>query len=107
MPDSKNNKKVLPLKPNQIFVRITTAKGIIKTLIGKVIVTKNPCYHCGDIRVLQAVDISQEFPYANKLVDVILFSTEGKIPVATTISGSDYDGDKYFICWDQNLIPKK
>ena len=23
------------------------------------------------------------------------------------MSGSDYDGDKYFVCWDQNLIPKK
>ena len=36
---------------------------------------------------------------------MIIFSTEGKIPVATTISGSDYDGDQYFVCWDQNLIP--
>jgi len=27
--------------------------------------------------------------------------------VCTTISGSDYDGDQYFVCWDQNLIPRK
>jgi hypothetical protein len=43
----------------------------------------------------------------NNLVNVIIFSTEGNKPLGSTISGSDYDGDEYFVCWDQNLIPKK
>lgn len=94
------------MKENQIFLRVTTNKGEIKTIVGKVIVTKNPCYFCGDIRVLEAVDISNDFPFANKLVDVIIFSTEGDTPICTKIAGSDYDGDQYFVCWDKFLIPK-
>lgn len=46
-------------------------------------------------------------PFADKLVDVIIFSTEGDIPTCTKMSGSDYDGDHYFVCWDKRLIPKK
>ena len=86
---------------------MTTGKGIVQTIIGTVIVTKNPCYYCGDIRILEAVDISHEFPFSDKLADVILFSTKGDLPLGTTIAGSDYDGDQYFVCWDQNLIPKR
>lgn len=50
----------MPLKENQIFLRVTKNEEVI-TIIGKVIVAKNPCYYCGDIRILEAVDISKEF----------------------------------------------
>lgn len=51
------NEKKIYLKENQIFLRVTTYKNEVKTIIGRVMVTKNPCYYCGDIRILEAVDI--------------------------------------------------
>jgi hypothetical protein len=40
------------LEKRQIFLRVTTSPGVVQTIIGKVIVTKNPCYYPGDIRIL-------------------------------------------------------
>ncbi|CAM5998907.1 unnamed protein product [Sphagnum balticum] len=31
---------------------------------------------------------------------------KGDVPVTAQISGSDLDGDNFFICWDPTLIPK-
>ncbi len=31
---------------------------------------------------------------------------KGKYPLTSQISGSDLDGDNFFICWDDRLIPK-
>lgn len=30
---------------------------------------------------------------------------KGKYPLTSQISGSDLDGDNFFICWDDRLIP--
>ncbi len=30
---------------------------------------------------------------------------KGKIPLTAQISGSDLDGDNFFVCWDERLIP--
>ena len=32
---------------------------------------------------------------------------DGRFPLTAQISGSDLDGDNFFICWDDRLIPKK
>jgi hypothetical protein len=31
---------------------------------------------------------------------------KGKYPLTSQISGSDLDGDNFFVCWDDRLIPK-
>lgn len=31
---------------------------------------------------------------------------KGKFPLTAQISGSDLDGDNFFVCWDDRLIPK-
>ena len=31
---------------------------------------------------------------------------KGDVPLTAQISGSDLDGDNFWICWDENLIPK-
>ncbi|MCL7025086.1 hypothetical protein MKW94_007557 [Papaver nudicaule] len=72
-------------------------------VVGKVVVAKNPCLHPGDMRVLQAVDV----PALHHMVDCVVFPQKGKRPHPNECSGSDLDGDVYFVCWDQELIPPR
>ncbi|KAF3432098.1 hypothetical protein FNV43_RR26837 [Rhamnella rubrinervis] len=70
---------------------------------GKVIVCKNPCLHPGDVRVLRAVDVTA----LHHMVDCVVFPQKGKRPHTNECSGSDLDGDLYFVCWDSDLIPSQ
>ena len=70
-------------------------------LQGKVIVAKNPCLHPGDIRVLHVVDV----PTLHHMMDCLVFPQKEEKPHPNECSGSDLDGDLYFISWDELLIP--
>ncbi|EXB53890.1 RNA-dependent RNA polymerase 1 [Morus notabilis] len=70
---------------------------------GKTVVAKNPCLHPGDVRVLKAMDV----PELHHMVDCVVFPQKGKMPHTDECSGSDLDGDTYFVCWDQELIPRR
>lgn len=70
---------------------------------GRVFVAKNPCLHPGDVRVLRAVDV----PALHHMVDCVVFPQKGMRPHPNECSGSDLDGDIYFVCWDSDLIPPR
>ncbi|KAL3502016.1 hypothetical protein ACH5RR_036465 [Cinchona calisaya] len=72
-------------------------------LEGRVVVAKNPCLHPGDIRVLKAVNL----PALHHMVDCVVFPQKGVRPHPNECSGSDLDGDIYFVCWDPDLIPPR
>ncbi|PKI75664.1 hypothetical protein CRG98_003924 [Punica granatum] len=73
----------------------------LQVVKGYVVVAKNPCLHPGDIRILEAVDA----PALSHLYDCLVFPQNGERPHANEASGSDLDGDLYFVTWDENLIP--
>uniref|UniRef100_A0A0D9W5Y6 RNA-dependent RNA polymerase n=1 Tax=Leersia perrieri TaxID=77586 RepID=A0A0D9W5Y6_9ORYZ len=75
------------------------------TIVGKVAITKNPCLHPGDIRVLEAI-YDPELEDMG-LVDCLVFPQRGERPHPNECSGGDLDGDLYFITWDDRLIPEK
>jgi RNA-dependent RNA polymerase len=77
--------------------------GNREVLSGDVMVTRNPCLHPGDIRVLTAVD-RPEFKH---LYNVVVFSSKGKRPMCNMMAGGDLDGDVYFVCWDDKLLGKE
>ncbi|PON93354.1 RNA-dependent RNA polymerase-type [Trema orientale] len=104
----------------QIFVRISMTKAELETgnqdffrkvddktsiVLGKLVVTKNPCLHPGDIRVLEAI-YNAELEEKG-LVDCLVFPQKGERPHPNECSGGDLDGDLFFISWDSGLIPPR
>lgn len=73
----------------------------LRVIKGLVAIAKNPCLHPGDVRILEAVDI----PGLKHLYDCLVFPQNGDRPHTNEASGSDLDGDLYFVTWDENLIP--
>nr|GEV30147.1 RNA-dependent RNA polymerase 2 [Tanacetum cinerariifolium] len=106
------------LEYGQVYVRITLTKKELQSreqkyfkmmdektsvVMGKVVVTKNPCLHPGDVRVLDAV---YEFALDEKdYKDCVVFPQKGERPHPNECSGGDLDGDLYFVSWDESLIP--
>ncbi|GAM25120.1 hypothetical protein SAMD00019534_082950 [Acytostelium subglobosum LB1] len=89
------------LKANQVFVQISNPDGTKKVIEGKILVCKNPCLHPGDVRVLEAVDVPE---LQHVYLDVIAFSQHGDVPNFKQCSGSDLDGDRYFVCFDTEMV---
>ncbi|KAJ8751633.1 hypothetical protein K2173_025789 [Erythroxylum novogranatense] len=81
--------------------RFSEIKKNMEVIKGTVVIAKNPCLHPGDIRILEAVD----FPELHHLYDCLVFPQKGDRPHTNEASGSDLDGDLYFVTWDGNLIP--
>ncbi|CAF4082548.1 unnamed protein product, partial [Rotaria sordida] len=91
------------LKSGEVYFR-PTFNGRQFMIDSKIcFVAKSPSYYLGDIRVLKLTSYQQ----LEHLYDVIVFPTKGQRPHPNEIAGSDLDGDKYLICWDNDLIPKQ
>ncbi|KAF8035866.1 hypothetical protein BT93_C1786 [Corymbia citriodora subsp. variegata] len=81
--------------------RFSETKKNRQVITGFVVVAKNPCLHPGDIRILEAVDA----PELHHLYDCLIFPQNGDRPHTNEASGSDLDGDLYFVTWEESLIP--
>ncbi|CAF1087992.1 unnamed protein product [Didymodactylos carnosus] len=92
------------LKPGQCFIQYTVIskakKKTYKVVKGTVLVTKNPCLYPGDIRKLEAVDV---LILRHCSRDCIVFPVTGSRPHSDEISGSDLDGDQYWVYWGNDL----
>ncbi|KAI9822511.1 MAG: hypothetical protein M1827_000230 [Pycnora praestabilis] len=67
----------------------------IEVLVGRI-----PAFCAWDIQKVRAVEKAQLRQYK----DVIIFSTKGNVPLASVLSGGDYDGDRAWVCWDPRLV---
>lgn len=65
-----------------------------------VLVGRLPAHLPSDIQRRRAV----WKPELRHFKDVIVFPTQGDVPLAHMLSGGDYDGDTPWICWDQNMV---
>jgi RNA-dependent RNA polymerase len=105
------------LEPDQVFVQcsrvptddecasnafIWDEERNLFTVLGAVTIAKNPCMHPGDVRRLSAVD----HPALRRThFDCVVFPAKGPRPLTDMCSGSDLDGDLYFVAWDPALLP--
>ncbi|GMH41422.1 hypothetical protein BSKO_09332 [Bryopsis sp. KO-2023] len=93
------------LQYGQVFIQISKTLsedlGEKRIIQRKVVISKNPCLHPGDIRTFDAVDVPQLY----HMVDVVVFPKIGPRPHPNELSGSDLDGDKYHCMWHEKLIP--
>ena len=95
-PSSNSFKKSKFFDDDRFFEEDKSNRQILN---GEILVSRNPCTHPGDIRLLKAVD-RPEFHY---LTNVIVFPSKGERPLCNMMSGGDLDGDVYFVCWDQSI----
>jgi hypothetical protein len=70
----------------------------------RVIVTRAPALHPGDIQILTAVDVPEESPLKS-LHNCIVFSQQGARDLPSQLSGGDLDGDLFHIIYDERLMP--
>ena len=102
------------LKHNEVYIHIN--KSITKSfdafeydkiIEGEVFITKNPCLHPGDIRIVKAVSNNIINDSLSHMINVIVFSSDcsnNERPIPNQISGGDLDGDAYFVSWNKNIL---
>jgi RNA-dependent RNA polymerase len=79
-------------------------KKVREVVKGNVIVTKNPCSHPGDIRLLRATDDQNKIDKLDHNVNTIVFPSKGYRPEQHKMSGGDLDGDVYLVIWEDLLV---
>ncbi|EGE07120.1 RNA-directed RNA polymerase [Trichophyton equinum CBS 127.97] len=65
-----------------------------------VLVARAPAHLPSDIQKCRAVF----HPALRYLKNVAIFPTKGEVPLASLLSGGDYDGDEVWVCWDQEIV---
>ncbi|KAF7965380.1 hypothetical protein HWV62_44091 [Athelia sp. TMB] len=74
--------------------------SVFTTLLGEVIVGRNPTRLPSDLQKVTAVDCAALRDY----YDVIIFSTKGDRSLASLLAGGDYDGDTAMLFWAKWLV---
>lgn len=95
------------LEENEIHLGFSSSfkdeqTGFCETFIHgmDVLVARSPAHFPSDIQRVKAV-FKPEF---GSLKDVVIFPQKGSTALAEKLSGGDYDGDKAWICWHQDIV---
>ena len=97
------------LEYGQAFLHIKR-KNLDLILNKKCTIAKCPCLHPGDVRVLdfkkyiEGDENTEKYKIFEKYENVLIFPSKGKRPHPNECSGSDLDGDNYFVFYDNDLI---
>lgn len=91
------------LKEGEIFCIARTEEGKF-VLEGRVVVTRAPALHPGDVQYATAVNVPAESPL-KALCNCVVFSSKGERDLPSQLSGGDLDGDLYNIIHDTTLYP--
>jgi len=64
------------------------------------LIARQPACRRSDIQKVRAT-FKMELAY---LPDVVIFPSKGQFPLAGKLQGGDYDGDRFWLCWEQSLV---
>ncbi|TKA75094.1 hypothetical protein B0A49_03357 [Cryomyces minteri] len=93
------------LEEGEIYVVTESRNRGRKVLTGgKVVITRAPAMHPGDVQVVKAVDVPADSPL-NALHNCVVFSAKGERDLPSMLSGGDLDGDLYNVIYDARLMP--
>jgi hypothetical protein len=97
------------LEEGQIFC-IVDVDGRARVITGKdgqrVIITRSPALHPGDVQLATAVKVPESSPLM-QLRNCICFSQKGTRDLPSKLSGGDLDGDTFHIIFDSHAQPRK
>ncbi|KAJ7576280.1 RNA dependent RNA polymerase-domain-containing protein [Mycena floridula] len=96
------------LEEGQIYANYNSVnqRGNV-ALEGRVLVTRSPIIHPGDIQFATAIGSVDPSSPLFQLVNVVVFSSKGKRPLPSMLGGGDLDGDLFNIITDKNLHPPR
>ncbi|PKY14080.1 hypothetical protein GLOIN_2v1581910 [Rhizophagus irregularis DAOM 181602=DAOM 197198] len=99
------------LNPGEVFIQLNSGAGRDEStglpfgiIEGEVILARNPCNLPSDIVKVKAVKNANLCDYHNVVVFPVNVDLKDNVPLATHLSGGDYDGDKIFCCWDSEIV---
>lgn len=92
------------LKEGEIFIPVLDEEtGRREVLVHKrVIVTRSPAFHPGDVQLANAVDVPEDSPL-RRLHNCVVFSQKGARDLPSQLSGGDLDGDLFNIIYDDRV----
>ena len=95
------------LAPGEVFLNFSTPRENPVTKLKQcciydidVLVGRNPAQLPSDMQKVRAVFRKELMNFT----DVAVFSSQGDVPLASLLSGGDYDGDTVFVCWDPAFV---
>ncbi|PBK99203.1 RdRP-domain-containing protein [Armillaria gallica] len=92
------------LEEGQVYATIFDPRTNERVAVeGRVLVTRSPQIHPGDVQFATAV----RRPELNHLINVVVFSCKGSRSLPSCLGGGDLDGDIYNIILDETLYPPK
>ncbi|KAJ7480104.1 RdRP-domain-containing protein [Mycena galericulata] len=92
------------LEEGEIYATIVDdRKELNLPVTGRVLITRSPQIHPGDIQFVEAV----RRPQLEHLRNVVVFSCKGSRSLPSELGGGDLDGDIYNLILDESLYPPK
>ena len=94
-----------PLKPGECFFNPELSNEELNDFeADKLLVMRQPCYDPADIRVLKLVHGEPKY---GSIKDCLVFPVNGSLSKVEECDRGKLGGNKYFVCWDENLIPSE
>ncbi|KAJ7037508.1 RdRP-domain-containing protein [Mycena alexandri] len=93
------------LEEGEIFATVVpdNRAGVDLAITGRVLITRSPQIHPGDVQFVRAV----RRPQLEHLRNVVVFSCKGSRSLPSKLGGGDLDGDIYNLLLDEDLFPPK